>query len=136
MKKNRRLAWILFSVCLVMLVAAVFPHHHHNDMTLCMQYDLQQCDAGCCAHTQHSHSHSGGQDCGSGCITSFFCDAPHPVQTIQPVYFSLIDLFSITDACRLLLFERQMAEYPVCYVESLHASDYHRVYGLRAPPYA
>ena len=95
MKKKRYFAWILFSVCLVMLVAAVFPHHHHDDLTLCMHYDLQTC---CDAECPDSPHHHGGRDCGNACVTSFCCDAPHPSHLISPLFYFIVDLGIRADA--------------------------------------
>ena len=47
MKRKRRLAWVLLTVCMVMLVASVFPHHHHADLTLCLHADMDACAPGC-----------------------------------------------------------------------------------------
>ncbi|WP_157948286.1 DUF6769 family protein [Bacteroides sp. Marseille-P3684] len=131
MKKKRYFAWILFSVCLVMLVAAVFPHHHHDDLTLCMHYDLQTC---CDAECPDSPHHHGGRDCGNACVTSFCCDAPHPSHLISPLFYFIVDLGIRADAYRLSLSERVVDGDTCAYVERLHPLDVQAVGGWRAPP--
>ncbi len=139
MKKERWIAYMLLGVSFVMLVASVFPHHHHAD-GICMLNDVpafcsacsgdglsQACDCGC------HHSRTTG--CADDCVTKFICSAPVPIQHLSPD-FTLITLFCF--AADLLmqerLFETSDAYSP--YVESLHGIDWVTSGGLRAPPCA
>lgn len=132
MKQQRKtLSWFLLSVCVIMLMAAVFPHHHHHDLTLCMQYDLQQCEGSC--HDPH-HQHSSGQDCSEGCITHFQLNTQRHTDILQPDYSIVVSLFDMTEIFRLALLETSVSMHPVCYVEHLHTFDGQRIDHLRAPP--
>ena len=134
MRRKRSLAWVLLSVCLIMLFASVFPHQHHGDGMLCTQYDILPCAVDC---QDAAHHHAGGQDCGNSCVTSFCCDAPHHSDFILPIFLFVIGWFTLAGVSRLLYLEKQVDDsVSSCYVERLHSYDGHDVSGLRAPPCA
>ncbi len=133
MRKKRNFAWVLLSVCIVMLVASVFPHHHHGDWTLCTKYDMPSCTLDC---QDVAHHHARGQECGNSCVTSFCCDAPQHFNFIRPISLFVIDWFTVDEICRLLFFEKQVEDYAFCYVEYFHSYDGQDINGLRAPPCA
>ena len=131
MKRKRRLAWVLLTVCMVMLVASVFPHHHHADLTLCLHADMDTCAPGC---PDVPHSHPCGTDCGNACVTFFRCSVPQHTPSVRPVVSHLFHLFLMPPARRLQPVEVQTLCRVSCYVERLHPVEGRHVHGLRAPP--
>lgn len=131
MRKKQKLAWLLLSVCMLMLAVAVFPHHHHRDFSLCVsceQTSCEDCDCPGCTHESEN------KDCGVSCLTSFKCRVPSQLDGIQPCYSFVVVLSGITELLRIRLFDEVKTELYICRIDSLYMADYQGIYALRAPP--
>lgn len=85
-------SYFLLVVSILMLVASVFPHHHH-DLYFCVAHDLETCPASV-ECPDHLH-HTGDEDnhaCTSSCVTHFAFSAPDSHGTdLSPAYsYSLL----------------------------------------------
>lgn len=142
MKRRRYIAYVLMMVCMVMLTASVFPHHHHSDM-ICLQHDIKTCNCSCnkacenCKDVCHAAGHHSLPDqCENGCVTKFNCAVPQSGTDILP-YFPLVTvLYSLADVLKFNLPDRSVDELDFLYIESLHSLTVLRAEGLRAPPCA
>jgi len=131
MKWKRNIAYALMAVCMVMLTAAVFPHHHHLNF-ICLQYDWATCDQTC----ETAHHHSLPNQCEDGCVTKFYCSIPSSGIDMLPYFPFITLLYSIADILKLGIPDEPVYELSVTYVESLHSLTVQRKEGLRAPPCA
>lgn len=127
------ISWFLLVVSIVMLIASVFPHHHHSGL-VCLQPDTEQCDLS----SPSSSSTSSGQatDCKTCCITKFQCAVPdhqwavhlEPQVAFEPV------LFALASGCLCPEYPGSIRICPSFYQEKLHSTHLSRALGLRAPP--
>lgn len=135
--RRRMWAYVLLTVCMLMQVAEVFPHHHHAGH-YCLAPDLVQAvrTATCPDHMHHSDD-ADRHTCGSDCITNFQCsvsnkDIPH----IAPDHSFYFLLYSLLDSSELLVPWRnertRQTVFP--YVSALYVCALVRSTGLRAPP--
>lgn len=138
MKKQRLWAYVLLTVCMLMQVAEVFPHHHHAGY-YCLASDLvnEAREAGCDDAMHHSDD-ADRHACGADCIANFQCSVQHK-DVLHPVpdYSFHFIFYALSDSCRLLVpWEEKKAEYTVFpYANSLYACAFVRSTGLRAPPF-
>ena len=139
MKKEMK-AYLLLVVCMLMQVAAVFPHHHHSDR-FCMRADLvghpltEACmtsGAEGIHHSDDADSHS----CSAGCITKFqVASLIHQEVSVEPGYTFFSILYPLYEAVRLLVgMPLKAIDLEAVYIERLHARYVLWAIGLRAPP--
>lgn len=127
MKRRGYIVWFLMAVSLIMLTAAVIPHHHHREV-LCLQHDIDVCDTSFPVQKEN-------KDCQACCVTKFFCSVPqHNINDIQPCDLPAIILFTVTDVLNLLPPELETHPGTFIYIESLHGTRLIPSAGLRAPP--
>ena len=69
MKRRRYIAWILIWVSMVMLTAAVLPHHHHQHI-LCLHNDVAACECDC-GEGEENHATESHHACEDHCVTNF-----------------------------------------------------------------
>ena len=117
---------------IIMLVAAVIPHHHHPNGMICMKQDLpveQQCP---------THHHHPGNDscCSSECMTRFYSPTPSIHTDSGPDYVFIATLFTDVIIEHLLRPQEKRIKNYYVYRDSLHGTDTHRTTSLRAPPYS
>lgn len=142
MKRRRYISYILTVVCMIMLTASVFPHHHHFDM-ICLHHNVEACPCSCNHASENSRDafpctchHSSQNACENGCVTKFNCSIPQNSTDVLP-YFSLVTvLYSFADILKCCLQERSANEWIFLYIESLHSLTVLQTEGLRAPPCA
>lgn len=134
MKKKQYIAFLLFSISLMMLMIPVMPHHHHADGLICMKNDLT---ADCCGHSHDADANHEQHCCCNTCCatTHFLQQTPGSDQTnVQPdVTYILIPFFESIVKLSLLP-EPDVQRHECIYVESLHGTSLRRATGLRAPP--
>ncbi len=132
MKRSKLKAWLLMSICVVMIIASVFPHHHHIKTSFCTQSDIELYTCPC----GHTHSSQGtSQTCPNGCTMQFRCYIPqNKGQSVQPVYTFLPDLFDIPTNLSPTLPTPKKANFPLGYIEKLHSRHVSKGCALRAPP--
>lgn len=129
MKWKRNIAYVLMVVCMVMLTASVFPHHHHLNF-ICLQHDWATCEQTCGTARHHSLP----EQCEGGCVTKFYCPVPSS-GTDMLSYFPFITLlYSIADILKLGIPDEPVKELNFTYIESLHSLTVRCTEGLRAPP--
>ena len=140
MKKRRVTAWFLLAVCMVMLIASVLPHHHHQEI-LCLQFNKEVVDEGCCHHhpdandcsEQESHSKNA---CTSACVTHFYSVTPdRGVDDISPLYAFCILLLLLNSVFTYLLSLETKSRFFSSYLEKLHPACVPSILGLRGPPF-
>ena len=129
-------SYFLLVVSILMLVASVFPHHHH-DLYFCVAHDLETCPASV-ECPDHLH-HTGDEDnhaCTSSCVTHFAFSAPDSHGTdLSPAYsYSLLIYPFLLTLERLSSFENDLPCPYSVYIERLHARHFVASSGLRAPP--
>jgi hypothetical protein len=142
MKRRKYISYFLLMVSFVMLVAAVFPHHHHL-ARICWQEDkelfaCEDASCTCCDHAEGTcNHHSDSNPCEQDCVTKF----SFSVLSAQTVcHVPSFSLFTWAYApIHLLLFEP--VEVPdesltTFYLERLHAVSLYSTGGFRAPPCA
>lgn len=145
MREKRRniIAYFLLAVSFLVLMVAVFPHHHHGlhfcPITLCEKCHTWDCS---CEHQSNeqnqnaAHEHGGNQSCNTTCVTQFHYLTPtnstHQTDAdytffvlIYPLLSELVSLFQVEDSLKPDLF----------YFEKLHARLFNSSVGLRAPPF-
>ena len=111
MMKREFKSYFLLAICMLMLVAQVFPHHHHSEI-FCLSTDLVAHEAtATCSRYMHHSDDADRHSCTSVCVTNFQCSTPDQ------------HLSDITPDADWALF-----------VESLHAYQFIQTAGLRAPP--
>lgn len=129
-------SYFLLVVSILMLVASVFPHHHH-DLYFCVAHDLETCPASV-ECPDHLH-HTGDEDnhaCTSSCVTHFAFSAPDSHGTdLSPAYsYSLLIYPFLLTLERLSSFENDLPCPFSAYIERLHTRHFVASSGLRAPP--
>lgn len=129
-------SYFLLAVSILMLVASVFPHHHH-DLLFCVAHDLETCSvsAECPDHLHHT----GDEDnhaCTSSCVTHFAFSVPDNHGTgLSPAYsYSLLIYPLLLTLERLSSFGAELPCPYSYYIERLHARHFVAASGLRAPP--
>lgn len=130
MKQKVNIAWLLMTVCMIMLTASVLPHHHHENL-LCLQHDVteQSCKSDA---TQEPQNGSSCKDC---CVTKFHCSRPDTGDSMEPQYSLTSILFTLTDIYLLPLRSNEgSVDSPTYYFEHLHTQQVVKATGLRAPP--
>lgn len=144
MKRIISIPFILISVVLL-LVFAVFPHHHHGGMP-CLTMEVCE-DAKSCCETHHHHDHGGcsGHEEGS-CIIEDAVVVAHLHNELQykalqsddcgldsahyiPICFIVADLLNFADDALL------PPEYPDGRQGDYTSADVSSPQGLRAPPF-
>lgn len=136
MKQRKYIAWILMVVSMVMLIATVLPHHHHQDF-LCMHSKSAtcECSGGCLAHQSDGYGTHEHQACDAGCVTNFQTIAPDDVSDdVAPDYSFCSLLYTVADILSIPLYESR-GTYFISYLETLHSTCMPHVMGLRAPPF-
>ena len=136
---GRRLkALNLMIVSIIMLMASVFPHHHHGER-LCVRNVVENVSDHCSdkGHTDRNtypiedhHSNS----CNTTCITHMVL-AKADVASDFTVDFSLFTVvYSIYDELFNLACTDQLNKQNFAYIESLFPQCIVSIRGLRAPP--
>ena len=138
MKKQRLWAYVLLTVCMLMQVAEVFPHHHHSGY-YCLASDLvDEVRKASCDSSMHHSDDADRHTCGTDCIANFQCSAQQKdVLHLASDYFFHFIFLPMSDSCRLLApCEEKKVECTVfSYVSSLYTCAIVRSTGLRAPPF-
>lgn len=142
MKRRRYIAYVLTVVCMIMLTASVFPHHHHFNR-ICLQHTVKVCDCSCeqanssCENEDHGACrHSLPNPCENGCITKFNCSVPQNGTDVLLYFPPVTLLYSFADILKSYLPDKSVREQDFPYIESLHSLTVLRTEGLRAPPCA
>lgn len=129
-RKNRIIAVFLLFINIIMLVAAVFPHHHHANGVICMKQDFSIEQAG----PIHHHHPAQHECCSNECLTRFYSPAPTVHMNSGPDYVLITTLFTDMIIEQLLRpLERRVKNYYV-YRDTLYGTDIVRTNSLRAPP--
>ncbi len=133
MKNNKRIAWMLLLVGIVMLAASVLPHHHHQHI-LCLHNDVENCECSCEDNENHEATHH--ESCKEHCITNFVSVTPESTQTEVCVdNFIFYQLYTLTDILSVPLpISTTVEGYIPLSIEKRYAACIKRVMGLRAPP--
>lgn len=128
-------SFFLLAICMLMQVAAVFPHHHHSEY-FCLHPDLEAC-AGETSCTGQMH-HEGDGDrhtCTVGCITHFQCaTSGHHRDSAVPDYTFYSILYTFTYLLCLEYMPEGNRFSDGMYIENLHTQNVVHNTGLRAPP--
>ena len=134
MKRRRYIAWMLFMVSMVMLMASVLPHHHHQHI-LCLHNDVEACECSCEDTENHETTHH--ESCGEHCITHFVSVTPEGSLDVSPDYSTCQLLYTLADILSIPLpiscEEESLSPF---YIESCFDACVRHVMGLRAPPCA
>jgi len=137
MKLQRRIAYLLLVVSMIMLGVPVAPHHHHTDGLLCMKNDIS--DTCCEKPVEKSGQEQEHCCCHTGCITTHFFQqrsdtdtgwmhpTPHGTPCFLPACLSTLSV----DLPAPNRWKKKRIPY---YIESLHSTLIMRAAGLRAPP--
>lgn len=118
-----------------MLVASVFPHHHHEER-FCVNPDLETC----CPfqQTDNGKHHPGDNDshaCGSGCVTHFsFSSQQNRDTDVTPDYTFYSLIYPVLNVLERFAVHDGPMIYSSIYIEKLHARHYVATGNLRAPP--
>lgn len=136
MMRRKLKSYFLLAVCMLMLVAQVFPHHHHSDI-FCLSADIVSHGiTETCSGNMHHSDDADRHSCSSICVTNFQFSTPdHHLSDITPDYSFYSILYSLASECYGLVlsvngFDTDWAQY----VESLHVHYFVQVAGFRAPP--
>ena len=134
MKRRRYIAWVLMLVSMVMLTAAVLPHHHHQHI-LCLHNDVTACECDC-GENKENHAAESHHACEDHCVTNFQSVTPDEAQgDVSPDYSTCQLLYTLADILSIPLpLEDKEGIQHSCYLEKLHATCHPHVMGLRAPP--
>ena len=139
MRLQRRLAYLLFVVSILMLGVPVVPHHHHAGGQLCMKNDLGETCTDARPNSNNA-KHCDGEHCccHTGCPATHFFQQRPTVDTgwLQPAQAGdacfLPALLTLADRLSALASPRGNPTY--YYIESLHGRHVAQAQGLRAPP--
>ena len=87
MMKREFKSYFLLAICMLMLVAQVFPHHHHSEI-FCLSTDLVAHEAtATCSRYMHHSDDADRHSCTSVCVTNFQCSTPDQhLSDITPDY--------------------------------------------------
>lgn len=120
-------------ISMVMLMASVLPHHHHQHI-LCLQPDVEACDCAC--EDDHTSKDVHHDSCDNHCITNFVSVSPNEVECdVSPDYTSCQLLYSLADILSISLpLQELKAHLSYFYLEKLHSIGTLSIVGLRAPP--
>ena len=136
MMKREFKSYFLLAICMLMLVAQVFPHHHHSEI-FCLSTDLvaHEATATCSRHMHHSDD-ADRHSCTSVCVTNFQCSTPDEhLSDITPDYSFYSILYPLVNVLGVLALPTDDADADwALFVESLHAYQFIQTAGLRAPP--
>ena len=121
---------------MVMLTAAVLPHHHHQHI-LCLHNDVTACECDC-GESKENHATEAHHACEDHCVTNFQSVTPDEAQgNISPDYSTCQLLYTLADILSIPLpLEETEGILHSYYLEKLHATCHPHVMGLRAPPMA
>ena len=137
---SRRLtAHFLILVCMLVQIASVMPHHHHNHL-LCLHDDLKACSD--CIHSGecgcgNSHEQDGGHhSCESSCVTHFvFSETVVESADALPDYTIALDLYTLYNILTCATTDCGHADGgTAAFVVRLHDSHVVGSKGLRSPP--
>jgi len=129
-RKHRIIAVFLLFINIIMLVAAVFPHHHHVNGVICLKQDFPT-EQACPMHPHPPVPHA---CCSNECLTRFYSPAPTVHLSSGPDYMLITTLFTDGMIEQLLRpREKRIKNYYV-YREALYGTDNVRTTSLRAPP--
>lgn len=135
--KKRMWAYILLTVCILMQVAEVFPHHHHAGY-YCLAPDLvHAARTETCADHMHHSDDTDRHTCGADCIANFQCSVSNKdIVHIAPDHSFNFLFYSFLDCAELLApwANRKPEKTVFSYVNSLYTCAFVRSTGLRAPP--
>lgn len=121
---------------MVMLTAAVLPHHHHQHI-LCLHNDVAACECDC-GDGKENHETESHHACEGHCVTNFQSVTPDEAQSdVSPDYSFSQLVYAIADVLSISLpMENTRGKLLSCYLETLHPTCLPHVMGLRAPPVA
>lgn len=133
-RRRKYMAYFLVAVSILVLMVAVFPHHHHGQM-LCLTEHCEMCmdEIGTCSHHCH-HDRECEHSCTSTCLTQLHYlnpDFHHENPSDQVSFILLLPLLS---ELVLHLPVNDSPEIETYYLEKLHAQHLNASIGLRAPP--
>lgn len=136
MRRKRYIAWVLMLVSMVMLTAAVLPHHHHQHI-LCLHQDVAACECDC-GDGKENHATESHHACEDHCVTNFQGVTPDDAEVdVTPGYTMCQLLYTLADVLSLpLALEDTNGRFISFYLEKLHATCLPHGLGLRAPPVA
>ena len=137
MMEQRLKTYFLILVSIVMLIAPVFPHHHHGEV-LCMVQDMDDdtvyhIDDEICSDifsAQHPHR----SDCQAGCVTQFQLENLQMNQDLDPGYTFYTLVYDSRIKLTASVSMQHVYEMDAVYIEPLHAVIVNSIKGLRAPP--
>ena len=133
-RRRRYMAYFLVAVSILVLIVAVFPHHHHGQK-LCLTEKCEMCMEEGCSCPQHHHEQEGDEhSCTSTCVTQLYYLSPdvHHEDISSSVFF--IQLLPLLSNWVLSLPLNDSPEIETYYLEKLHAQHLNASIGLRAPP--
>ena len=136
---GRRLKAInLVLVSILVLMASVFPHHHHGER-ICLKNDIEQSCTTCSdketakEHARHSSSDAGNA-CKTNCITHLLqYDIVKGLSIDSGI--SLFTLVFILSDITYYFFSGTSSEYESQFIKQLLPQYFAAIRGLRAPPY-
>ena len=127
---------MLMIVSMVMLTAAVLPHHHHQHI-LCLHNDVAACECDC-GDGKENHETEEHHTCSEHCVTNFRSITPDEAQCdVSPDYSFCQLIYAMADVLSVPLpLENTRGKLLSYYLETLHPTCLPHVMGLRAPPVA
>ena len=126
-KKEKRFAFLLLFINMLMLAVTLVPHHHHHDGAICMRPDL---------YGQHPATHHAENDscCDYKCLTRFQSPQPPQHPTDEPTACPANTLFAYIAPKHLTYpLPKQHKGYRI-YKEPLYQTLLYQTSCLRAPP--
>lgn len=128
--------YCLLIVSILMLVASVFPHHHHEER-FCLNADLDTCCPYQAAHKESDTAKNcENHACHADCITHFSFSSQHDRHVdVTPDYSFFYQIYPVLNVLERFAFHNNdvMRAYGV-YIEKLHARHHVTTGSLRAPP--
>ena len=136
---KRVMAYFLMTVCMIMQVAAVMPHHHHNHL-LCIHDDLEGCPD--CCHPDEcgcgsTHEQDGGHhECDACCVTHFLFDQTDAEDDeTTPQYTFSFDIHTLYNTMPCVCHDASGTDDDAAgFTELLHDTSAVGSKGLRSPP--
>lgn len=128
--------YCLLIVSILMLVASVFPHHHHEER-FCLNADLETCcPSQAAGNEDHTTKGCENHACHADCITHFSFSSQHDRHIdVTPDYSFYSFIYPLLNVLERFTFHNNEAKeaYSI-YIEKLHSRYCVTTGNLRAPP--
>ena len=132
----------LFSACMILMLHAVIPHHHHSDKIVCFSlFNHNECkDVHTCCDSQGAANHSNNNENNdSHCIIDDFFSTKenHEVKTYlenNSSFFNIYIVSTIKISIENIL-KNKGIEFRREFISLIyHNPHVNSIFGLRAPP--